>query len=383
MNNKVRLIAFYLPQFYPTDLNNKWWGPGYTEWRSVTQARPLFKGHYQPHEPADLGYYDLRLPEIREQQAQLAKDAGIEGFCYWHYWMGDGRILLDRPFKEVLESGRPDYPFCLGWANHNWTNKNWTKQSVFLKEENLVEVKYSEKDYVDHFNYVLPAFQDKRYIRVDDKPVFYIWNTTGFPDLNRFINLWQKLANDNGLKGIYFVGLLDTLGEFHSKDGKYALPDLHQLNKKIDSLRELGLDAVNTINTKRAEFLYDGRFKSLLTRVANKFFKYYRLQRYDYRRLIKYMFCEEEQRDDVWPMIIPNWDRSPRAGRTASIYTNTTPEMFKESLEKAIELVKNKTPEHQIIIIKSWNEWGEGNYLEPDLKYGHRYLDVIKELVNN
>lgn len=378
MNKKARLIAFYLPQFYPTDLNDSWWGPGYTEWRSVTQARPLFRNHYQPHEPADLGYYDLRLSETREKQAQLAKDAGIEGFCYWHYWMGEGRVLLERPFKEVLESGKPDYPFCLGWANHNWTNKNWTKQSVFLKEENLVEVRYSEEDYIRHFEYVLPAFKDKRYIRVDNKPLFYIWNTADIPNLELFINKWQDLAKKNGLDGVYFVGLLNTLGRLRTEDGKFLTSEMNNVGQLIDEELKLGLDAVNTINTKRAEFLYDGRFKSLFSLALGRFLKYYRLKKYDYRKLIKYMFCEEERRENVWPMILPNWDRSPRAGRIASIYTNTTPEMFKKSLEKAIELVKDKTPEHRIIIIKSWNEWGEGNYLEPDLKYGHAYLDVLK-----
>ena len=140
---KPRFIAFYLPQFHPTPYNDEWWGKGYTEWRSVTTARPLFKGHYQPHVPADLGYYDLRLPIIREQQAELARKAGIEGFCYWHYWMGEGRRLLEMPFNEVLNTGTPNYPFCLAWANHNWTNKNWTKQSSFLIEKNIIEQKSS------------------------------------------------------------------------------------------------------------------------------------------------------------------------------------------------------------------------------------------------
>lgn len=380
MNKKARLIAFYLPQFHPTNLNDSWWGPGYTEWRSVAQARPLFKGHYQPHEPADLGYYDLRLPEIRERQAELAYEAGIEGFCYWHYWMGNGQVLLKRPFEEVLSSGKPDYPFCLGWANHNWTNRNWTKHSAYLKEKNIVEVLYSKDDYLNHFNYVLPAFLDKRYIKVDGKPIFYIWDIDSIPDVTAFIEMWQDLAKRNGLKGIYFVGLLNTLQFKKSTNGK-PLPILNDLGSSIDGILEKHFDAVNTINTKRAEYFYDGRFKTISDMIASRFLRYYRMKVYDYRKLIDNMFVEEEKRENVWPMIIPNWDRSPRAGREASIYINTTPNMFKETLIRALDIVKDKERDHRIIIIKSWNEWGEGNYLEPDLKYGHAYLDVLKEVM--
>lgn len=122
---KARVIAFYLPQFYPTPYNDKYWGKGFTEWTNVAKAKPLFKNHYQPRIPADLGFYDLRLPEIREQQAELAREAGIEGFCYWHYWLGNGKRLLSRVFDEVIATGKPDFPFCLAWANHNWTTGTW------------------------------------------------------------------------------------------------------------------------------------------------------------------------------------------------------------------------------------------------------------------
>ena len=127
MKMKARIIANYLPQFHPIPENDKYWGVGFTEWTNVAKARPLFKGHYQPHIPADLGFYDLRLPEVREQQAQLAREAGVEGFCYWHYWFGKGRQVLERPFNEVVASGKPYYPFCLAWANHDWTTGSWKK----------------------------------------------------------------------------------------------------------------------------------------------------------------------------------------------------------------------------------------------------------------
>lgn len=380
---KPRLIAFYLPQFYPTPLNDSWWGPGYTEWRSVTQARPLFRGHYQPHEPADLGYYDLRLPEVRVQQAEMARDAGIEGFMYWHYWMGDGRIMLDRPFKEVLESGKPDFPFCLGWANHNWTNKNWTKQKASLKEMNLVEVTYSKEDYIKHFEYVLPAFKDKRYIMVDGKPVFYIWDIHAFPDTKEFIDLWQDLARQNGLKGICFVGLVRTIRKFINSEGKYTIPSVNESQILINEALSLGVDVVNVFGQDKADYLCRGKIKTLFDKILYRYFKIVTIKKYDYRKLMPFLFEKECKQENVWPTILPNWDRSPRAGKEAHIYTNTTPEMFKKALLQSIEMVKEKDPEHQVVIIKSWNEWGEGNHLEPDLKYGHGYLDAIKEVLQS
>ena len=380
---KPRLIAFYLPQFYPTPLNDSWWGPGYTEWRSVTQARPLFRGHYQPHEPADLGYYDLRLPEVREQQASMARDAGIEGFMYWHYWMGDGQVLLDRPFKEVLESGKPDFPFCLGWANHNWTNRNWTKHKVSLKKKNLVEVTYSREDYIKHFEYVLPAFKDKRYMTVDGKPIFYIWQIHSFPDTKEFIDIWQNLAKQNGLKGIFFVAKSTPFNGFKTTVGKLSIPSINQSQMLIQDAFSLGFNAVNLFSQLKAEYLYKGKAQILFYKFLHKYLKTDLLKKYDYRKLMPLIIEEDWRQEYVWPMIMPNWDRSPRAGKEASIYTNTTPEMFKKTLQKTIELVKDKTPEHQVIIIKSWNEWGEGNHLEPDLRYGRGYLNVIKEILQS
>lgn len=149
---KARVIALYLPQFHPIPENDAWWGKGFTEWTNVAKAKPLFKGHYQPHIPADLGFYDLRLPEVREAQAELAREAGIEGFCYWHYWFGNGRRLLERPFNEVLESGKPDFPFCLAWANHSWSSNSWKKGFALQKNTLLLEQTYpGEQDYIDHF----------------------------------------------------------------------------------------------------------------------------------------------------------------------------------------------------------------------------------------
>ena len=183
--NKVRLIALYLPQYHPIPENDKWWGKGFTEWTNVGKAKPLFRGHYQPRVPADLGYYDLRVPETRQAQADMAKNYGIEGFCYWRYWFGNGKQLLERPFNEVLSSGEPHFPFCLGWANHTWMEKLWT---VGLKNKTLINQTYpGVADYTAHFYSVLPAFEDKRYIAVDGKPFFLIFNPFDSPEIKVFI----------------------------------------------------------------------------------------------------------------------------------------------------------------------------------------------------
>ena len=209
---KARVLAYYLPQFHPVPENDKFWGPGFTEWTNVAKAKPLFRGHYQPRIPADLGFYDLRLPEVREQQAQLAREAGIEGFCYWHYWFGNGRQLLQRPFNEVLASGKPDFPFCLAWANHDWSTKSWQRGKGKVDSSVMIEKQLypGDEDYIHHFNYVLPAFRDHRYITVDGKPLFLIFDTYNFGDVSHFIELWRDLAVKNGLEGVYFVAIANS-----------------------------------------------------------------------------------------------------------------------------------------------------------------------------
>lgn len=192
---KVRVIALYLPQYHPIPENDEWWGKGFTEWTNVGKAKPLFRGHYQPRVPADLGYYDLRLSEVREAQAELAREAGVEAFCYYHYWFGDGKQLLERPFNEVLASGKPDFPFCLCWANHSWTNKTWLKSHTFAENKMLMEQRYlGEKDYTEHFYSVLPAFKDKRYVTVDGKPMFTVYDTLNFDDLPTFLTTWRTFG---------------------------------------------------------------------------------------------------------------------------------------------------------------------------------------------
>lgn len=355
----TRILAFYLPQFHPIPENDKWYGKGFTEWTNVGKAKPLFRGHYQPQVPADLGYYDLRVPETREAQAAMAKEYGVHAFCYWHYWFGDGKRLLERPFNEVLQSGKPDFPFCLAWANHSWKGiYNGVKT-----KESLIEQTYGGRtDYEHHFYALLPAFKDERYVKVDGKPFFLIFSPLEIPDTKEFIDYWQELAHQNGLKGIHFVA--------HT----YRPDD-------IDKLLALGYDAVNVVRLFEYQRVGLSFFRKAINKINREVFKHgFWCQ---YKDAMKYFSGKEDIREDVYPTIVPNWDHSPRTGRFGAIMKGSTPKLFQKHVEQVLQSVSKKTEEHQIVILKSWNEWAEGNYLEPDLKFGKGYLVALNQAIIN
>lgn len=376
---KARVIALYLPQYHPIPENDMWWGKGFTEWTNVAKATPLFKGHYQPKIPTELGFYDLRMPEIREQQAELAREAGIEGFCYWHYWFGNGRRLLERPFNEVLESGKPDFPFCLGWANHTWSSKTWNKE----KHENVPNILMEQlypgvEDYTQHFYAVLPAFKDHRYITVDGKPFFMIYAPQNFKDVTTFINTWRDLAVQNGLKGIHFVA--NTSATFHDlKTGKFKrslVPD----SEVNDYYISLGFDAVCLNGMTRANVMNQGMLMSYFKGFLKRLLNIHLVDKIKQKEVNKYLYSEEERKEHVYPTLVPNYDRTPRTNRDV-FYYESTPEVFEEAVKTCVQLVSNKDDEHKIVMLKSWNEWGEGNYVEPDIKYGRGYIKALKNVL--
>lgn len=354
---KARILALYLPQYHPIPENDEWWGKGFTEWTNVGKAKKLFKGHYQPRVPADLGYYDLRVAESRQAQADMATKYGVEGFIYWHYWFGNGKRLIERPFNEVLASGEPDFPFALAWANETW--KGFAHG---LKNRNvLIEQLYpGVDDYVAHFYAVLPAFKDKRYITVDGKPFFMIYKPLAMPDIELFIDIWQKLAVENGLPGIHFVG----------HNNQHNITDQQILDIK-------GIDAVNP--TRLVE--YTTNHRSFIRKIYDKIFRtlFKRPLTYSFSTVSKYFLRDSDSDENVYPSIIPDWDHTPRSGGEGLVLSGSDPEKFSKHVAEAVKLVENKNPEHKIIIIKSWNEWAEGNYMEPDLKWGHKYLEALKE----
>ncbi len=348
----MRIIASYLPQFHPILENDEWWGKGFTEWTNVGKAKALFPGHYQPKIPADLGYYDLRLPEVREAQAELANEAGIEGFCYWHYWFG-GKRLLERPFNEVLTSGKPDFPFCLCWANHSWYAKTWNKD---VPDKLLIEQTYpGKKDYENHFYTLLPAFKDKRYMCVQNKPIFGLYSPEDFPDVQGFISYWNELAKQNGLEGFYFITV-----SYKRKDNSDILLK--------------GFDAI----------IYDLTF---LRRSSMRYFylffhKIFGIpQIIDYRDYTKTLIENMPVDKTILPCIVPNFDHTPRSIRKGTVMINTSPENWSKLLKGLFLKIKDKSGDDNIVFIKSWNEWAEGNYLEPDLKYGKQYLEALRKVL--
>lgn len=383
-NKKARVIAFYLPQFHPIPENDAWWGGGFTEWTNVGKAKPLFRGHYQPRIPADLGYYDLRVPETRELQAKMAREAGIEGFCYWHYWFGNNRQLLERPFNEVLETGRPDFPFCLGWANHSWSNKSWKKTAHFLKERILIKQTYpGEKEHKEHFFAILKAFKDKRYIDIDGKPLFVIYNPLGIPDIKSFLELWRKLALENGLKGIHFVGIIQNALNYKVENSKkkFQIAQTNEGDMCYKRILDIGFDAVNSRGFWRAELILKSKYIKIFHAALKKVIGGVLIEKYKYEKIIENFYITEDSWDNVYPTIFPQWDRTAREGRKATIYTGSSPKLFQKHCENALDIIKNKTDEHKLIFLMSWNEWAEGNYIEPDIIYGKDYLNVLKKLL--
>lgn len=357
---KPQIIAFYLPQYHPTPHNDEWWGKGFTEWTNVAKAKPLFRGHEQPKIPADLGFYDLRLPEVREQQAELAQEAGIDVFCYYEYWFGNGHEELELPFKEVVESGKPDFPFCLCWANESWYRKFWNNDGAVVDKKILAEQTYPGKeDYKAHFMARLKAFRDSRYIKVNGKLLYVVYKPFDNPEVAAFMDTWQKLAKEYNLPGFYFAAFTfwpDTEG---------------------DKILNIGFDAVvscrNNIDKIR-------NLRWFVRKVTSMLFRRPRLT--SYKRLWPKLITDKERLDNRYiPVMMPNWDHTPRSGVNGDLFVGSTPEEFEKHCKDVLAAVSHK--EIPLVFIKSWNEWGEGNYMEPDLRYKKGYIQALRAAINS
>ncbi len=340
IENLPKLVALYLPQFHPIPENDEWWGKGFTEWTNVVKARPLFNGHYQPHAPADLGFYDLRLAETRQAQADMARQYGIGAFCYYHYWFA-GKRVLERPFNEVLASGKPDFPFCLCWANETWSGIWHGAPDRILIEQTYPD----DNDFILHFYSLLPAFQDPRYLRVNNKPMFVILKPFSLPNARYFIDLWQNLAVKNGLAGIHFVGFTWDWNWDHLSDGFDAALPQHRIPLVRSHMKTS--PAHPTV--------------------------------YPYSHVALHCVPSEPSCRTLYPCALPNWDNTPRSASNGMVFHGSTPELFRMQLRQALAWSKNSSSDEKIIFVKAWNEWAEGNYLEPDLRFGYGYLQVIKE----
>lgn len=356
----TKIIAFYLPQYHPTKNNDLWWGKGFTEWTNVAKAKKLYPGHYQPKVPADLGFYDLRLPEVREQQADLAREAGVDGFCYYHYWFSEGNEELDLPFKEVVSMGKPDFPFCLCWANESWYSKFWNKDGS-AKKKLLAEQKYlGEKDNEAHFYSLLQAFKDPRYMKVEGKLLFMIYQPLIFEKFEEFKNQWNTLAEANGLPGFFFIGQTIEAG-------------------KIPVIQAAGFDGINHCRKLDYIFQYDKSLRNI-SRFVNFIKLFIKIPFVvPYKQAIKKSIRPEDYQENVFPTLMPNWDHTPRSTNGGTVLHGSTPALFKEHAIQVLDAVKGKKSERKIVFLKSWNEWGEGNYMEPDLKFGKGYIKALKE----
>lgn len=339
---QVRLIAFYLPQYHPIPENDTWWGKGFTEWTNVVKARTLFPGHYQPHLPADLGFYDLRLPEVRQAQVDLAQAYGIHGFCYYHYWF-NGRRLLERPLDEILTSGKPDFPFCLCWANENWT-RSWDG----LEQDILVRQKYSLEDDQQHIRWLARAFHDKRYIRINGKPLFLVYRISKLPDPLKTASIWREEAHKIGIGEIYLCSV-ESLE-----------------NDRLNPV-QIGFDAA-------VEFQPDW-----LSLPPPSFSVGENNRVYDYGALVNKTLKQNSVSYKRFPCVTPGWDNTPRRQQNAVVFKDATPDHYQQWLEGVIERYKPTTPEEGIVFINAWNEWGEGAHLEPCQKWGHAYLEATQK----
>jgi hypothetical protein len=243
----------------------------------------------------------------------------------------------------------------------------------------IMQMHYDKEDFIRHFNYVLPAFRDSRYITVDGKPLFAVWAPNSIPNSHEFIDLWQQMAHDNGLPGIHFVGYTQNASSHATKSGK-RLWDANQAAERYQEVLDIGFDAVISSGLGRAQTIVNGKWKKALF-VA--FYKRLPLSlRTDYAKAMKHYYVAEDAWENVYPTLLPQWDRTPRDARNSDPLTNSTPEKFQLTIEEALNLISNKKPEHQILFLKAWNEWGEGNYVEPDLQFGHGYIQAIRQAID-
>ena len=364
----VRAIAFHLPQFHPIPENDEWWGKGFTEWTNVVPARPLFAGHYQPHLPADLGFYDLRVPEVRVAQAEMAASYGIYGFCYYHYWF-HGRRVLERPVNEIWKSGEPDFPFCLCWAN-----ENWTRQWDGLQSEILLEQRFSVEDDIAHIQSLIPMFEDPRYIRVEGKPLFLVYRATKLLEPRRTAERWRREAEKAGIGGLFLVRV-----ESHLEAG---------------DPRDVGFDCSVEFRPRlTAEFL-EMRIKRRKwwhrRKLGTAEPAFYDHRIFEYEDMARYALAEPVSAYARIPCVCPGWDNSPRRKEAANIFINSTPEKYERWLREVVNRrmvgmsasVGASISPQSLIFINAWNEWAESNHLEPCQLWGRAYLEGTKRALS-
>lgn len=366
--SSLRALAFYLPQFHPTPENDAFWGKGFTEWRNVVAARPAFKGHEQPHLPADLGFYDLRLEETRIAQAELARAAGLHGFCYYHYWFA-GRRLLHRPLDDMLQTGTPDFPFMLCWANENWT-RAWDGGP----REVIVAQEYSDADTIAHARHLAPVFADPRYLRIDDRPVFAVYCADDLPDPRRWTDLFRKTCLNQGKE-------------------PYLLRIERHFDRDLRPPAALGFDAAVDFQPFSRSFLnWQCQRPDLKAAPARRLAHRLRRERARYQAIDTHhdmaAFVDFDLSRPLpdyvrFPGVCPSWDNSARRPPGKRIlFRNTDPALFEHWASETFRRFTPPTPDENLVFINAWNEWAEGNHLEPCLRHGHGWLTALRRALD-
>lgn len=350
-NVGVKPIAFYLPQFHAIPENDQWWGKGFTEWTNTRKAKPHFKGHHQPRMPTpNLGHYNLENVEVYSKQVELAKSAGIYGFCFHFYWFG-GKTLLEKPLKNIISSPEIDFPFCLCWANENWTRR-WDGK----EDDILISQKHSEDDAKRFLDHVSDYFKDDRYIKVNGRPVLVIYRPKDIPDIKKIQQLWRNQARLHGYPDLYLV-FAQTFSQRDPREvGFDAAVQFPPHNHRPNNLAEAMM----------AEGVLSKDFKGGV---------------YDYETYSALYRADISDEYKTFHCVTLGWDNTARRGNNASIFHNFTLNKYADELR----VVCNKTinnirlaDEERFVFINAWNEWGEGTYLEPDTKYGYGYLEATK-----
>lgn len=369
----ARAVAFYLPQFHPISENDTWWGKGFTEWTNVVAGRPRYAGHYQPHSPTELGFYDLRVPETRQAQADLARAAGIEAFCYYHYWFR-GKRLLNRPIDEVLASATPDFPFCLCWANESWS-RAWSGR----EHDVLIQQDYDNADDMAHIAWLCDAFADPRYLRIDGRPLFLVYMPENLPDAPRLLAQWRREAISRIGVDPYFCAVRTG---FSTRD--------------VTGLRALGFDGVVEFEPNRENFPADknvtGHAVSALHRLLpTRLYDALRNSQWvgkrnlntivDYAAYVDRSIARPVLDDAAYPVVFPSWDNTARR-TSATIIENHDADQYQRWLKDAVERVSRRQPEQRLVFLNAWNEWAEGCHLEPDSKHGQDFLEATARALN-
>ena len=350
----MKILGIYLPAFHETELNNRIWKKGFVEWDNVKSAQPLYAGHNQPLEPINNNYYDLSHKEAIIEQIKLANKYHVDGFIFYHYWFGDKKMTLEKPAEILKNEITEKIEYCFCWANHSWIT-NWHD----LEPKLMVEQKYGDKnDWLDHIKYLYSFFKDNRYIKIDDRPVLFIYNMSEIPNFQEMLTCFNEYLSNMGMKNLYIVEYISSK------------------NRKLSFSRT---DAIIEFEPLYTTFFDVSKF-NLFRRFLNKKTHTLDFQEYDniWKKIIKRKRTYKGKK--IYKGCFTNWDNSPRKGNNAMIIKSGSPEKFKYYFNKLIE-TKRKDASNDYIIINAWNEWSEGAILEPTKKDGYKYLEAVKEVV--